>query len=253
LTMIAAPDVVARTVDPGDFLEFVSGRISANFITSGTELDRRLATLDVTPDPDGRYRVNEFCCENNTWQATAVSLIDGADVVLMDLRGWSPIHGGSTFELQQLPARIPSDRIVLVIDDATDCDLIKSAMGILPKRIVTLMDNSDAATDALFRELLRAVTGRGNAIASQSPNRSGPKPGTAVRSGQLQMRHLVSACAAALQRVQQGQGQARPTRQAQELARASGSREPTCDQDQQNCPRQMLQRNLSPARRSQRS
>jgi len=89
LTMIAAPDVVARTVDPGDFLQFASGRIGATFVNTQEDLDQRLATLDRAPDPDGRYRVNEFCCRDSSWQATVVQLIERADAVVMDLRGFN--------------------------------------------------------------------------------------------------------------------------------------------------------------------
>ena len=40
--MIAAPDVVARTVDPSDFLEFATGRLHARFVKSAADLDERL-------------------------------------------------------------------------------------------------------------------------------------------------------------------------------------------------------------------
>mgnify|MGYP006921750830 FL=1 len=55
---------MARTVDPGDFLRFATGDIATSFVTTQDDLQRRLAALDTTPDPDGRYRVNEFCCRS---------------------------------------------------------------------------------------------------------------------------------------------------------------------------------------------
>ena len=87
--MIAAPDVVAGTVDPGDVLRFLTGNIDAGFVTSQDDLTRRLATMDVEPDRDGRFRINEFCCRDDTWQATVVALIERADAVVMDLRGFT--------------------------------------------------------------------------------------------------------------------------------------------------------------------
>jgi len=66
--MIAAPDVAARTIDPGDYLRWLTGRADELFVTSRADLDARLDALDMTPDPDGRYRINEFCCRDNTWQ-----------------------------------------------------------------------------------------------------------------------------------------------------------------------------------------
>ena len=89
VTMIAAPDAAAGTVDPGDLLRFATGRIAAGFVTSQDDLMRRLATMDVEPDRDGRYRITEFCCRDDTWQATVVALIERADAIVMDLRGFT--------------------------------------------------------------------------------------------------------------------------------------------------------------------
>lgn len=105
--MIAAPDVVARTIDPGDDLRWLTGPMDKLFVTSGAALEAKLAALDRTPDPDGRYRVNAFCCGATTWQATVVALMDRADAVVMDLRGVTRDRHGCALELQQLAERFP--------------------------------------------------------------------------------------------------------------------------------------------------
>ncbi len=129
LTMIVAPDVVARTVDPGDFLQFASGELGASFVNTQAELEQRLATLDRAPDPDGRYRVNEFCCRDSSWQATVVQLIERADAVLMDLRGFNPKRMGCEFELRELAARLRGTQVVLVVDASTDRALLDATLG----------------------------------------------------------------------------------------------------------------------------
>ena len=110
VTMIAAPDVAARTIGPGDYLRWPTGRADELFVTSRADLAARLAALDMAPDPDGRYRVNAFCCRHNTWQATVVELMRRADVVLMDVRSLSRDRLGCEFELQQLAQRLPPHR-----------------------------------------------------------------------------------------------------------------------------------------------
>ena len=117
VTMIAAPDVVARTVDPSDFLEFATGRLQARFVKSAGDLESRLGHLDDDPDPDGRYRVNELCCQADTWRAAVVGLMDRADAVLMDLRDFSKKRAGCAFELQVLGQRLDTRRLVLTVDD----------------------------------------------------------------------------------------------------------------------------------------
>ena len=129
VTMIAAPDVAARTVDPGDFLEFATGRLLARFIKSAADLDSRLQFLDSEPDPDGRFRVNELCCQADTWRAAVVGLMDRADAVLMDLREFSAKRAGCAFELQQLGQRIEAGRLVLAVDDTTDRDFLLANLG----------------------------------------------------------------------------------------------------------------------------
>ena len=160
VTMIAAPDVVARTVDPGDFLEFATGRLQARFVKTAGDLDSRLATLDDAPDPDGRFRVNELCCQADTWRATVVGLIDRADAVLMDLREFSAKRAGCAFELQQLGQRLEAGRLVLTVDDTTDRDfLLANLGGGVKPRIVKLPARrvSNRDLDRVFEEVTSAA------------------------------------------------------------------------------------------------
>jgi len=129
VTVIAAPDVAARTIDAGDYLRWLTGRMDELFVTSRTDLDARLAAMDSRPDPDGSYRISEFCCRDSTWRATVVELMLRADVVIMDVRGITVAQRGCEFELQQLAHRLPPERLVLVVDAATDQSVLEAAYG----------------------------------------------------------------------------------------------------------------------------
>ena len=161
VTMIAAPDVIARTVNPGNFLRFATGNIASTFVNSREDLDQRLAALDARPDPDGRYRINEFCCRDTTWQATVVELIERADAVIMDLRGFTPQRRGCEFELQELAARLAAQRVVLVADGTTDRALLERTLGPggadMQAGIVRIDRGSVDETDAAFTALIRAA------------------------------------------------------------------------------------------------
>jgi hypothetical protein len=150
--------VVARTVDPGDFLRFASGDIGASFVNTQDELAQRLATLDREPDPDGRYRVNEFCCRDSSWQATVVQLIERADAVLMDLRGFSAQRMGCEFELRELAARLRGNQVVLVVDASTDRALLDATLGASWRALIVEVPRSRARqADAAFAALLTAA------------------------------------------------------------------------------------------------
>lgn len=162
VTMIAAPDVVARTVDPEDFLRYLTGQLSRAFVKSREELDAGLANFDREPDPDGRYRINEYCCRDNTWQATVVELMRRADAVIMDLRGVTAERRGCEFELQQLAERLSPVQVVLVVDERTDKGMIATAMlghaARLPK-MIEVARNATAETNRVFASLLTAAYG----------------------------------------------------------------------------------------------
>ncbi|MFO1214565.1 MAG: hypothetical protein U1E72_08235 [Burkholderiaceae bacterium] len=157
VTMIAAPDVVARTVDPGDFLRFATGDIATSFVTTQDDLQRRLATLDTTPDPDGRYRVNEFCCRDSSWQATVVQLIERADAVVMDLRGYGPQRAGCEYELGELGRRRRAEQVLLLVDDSTDQARLDAQLGPLRPPRLQLPRHDARATAAAFDALLQAA------------------------------------------------------------------------------------------------
>ena len=160
VTMIAAPDVVARTVDPGDFLEFATGRLQERFVKSARDLEGRLQHLDVEPDPDERFRVNELCCQADTWRTAVVGLMDRADAVLMDLREFSSKRAGCAFELQQLGQRLEQGRLVLTVDGTTDRDfLLDNLGGSVEPRVVQLPARrvSDRDLDRVFEEVTTAA------------------------------------------------------------------------------------------------
>ena len=60
---------------------------------------------------------------------TGAPLPDGADAVVMDVRGITQARRGCEFELQQLAQRLPAQRLVLVVDGATDKAVLQAAFG----------------------------------------------------------------------------------------------------------------------------
>jgi len=120
IQLIAGPDLATTTIDPQEFLEFVSGRLDSLFIGDEPSLARALEQLDNAPDFDYRYRVNEFFCHENIWRLALSRLVENSDVVLMDLRAFSPDNAGCIFELNELVARVPLARVVLATDETTD-------------------------------------------------------------------------------------------------------------------------------------
>jgi hypothetical protein len=128
IQMIAGPDLATTTVEPHEFLDFIAGRLARRFIDSGQALDLRILQMDLASDGDGRFRVSEFFCHDDTWKITLSRLADESDAVLMDLRGFTQANAGCVFEIHELFNSVALERIVFVIDDSTDQDFARQTM-----------------------------------------------------------------------------------------------------------------------------
>jgi hypothetical protein len=129
IQLISATDVARGRFEPDEFLNFLNGRLASAYISDGADLDRRLTTLDLRPDPDGRFRINEFFCRSDTWKQTVTRLMGQSDLVLMDLRAFAPERKGCTFELGALIDEVPLHRVALLIDKTTDESVLRRTLA----------------------------------------------------------------------------------------------------------------------------
>jgi hypothetical protein len=120
IRFIAGPDLATTTVEPHEFLEFIGGKLARRFIDNAQLFELRLSEMDLKPDPDGRFRVNDFFCRDDTWRMVLSRLITECDAVLMDIRGFSAQNSGCIFEINELINIVPLGRVVFVIDHTTD-------------------------------------------------------------------------------------------------------------------------------------
>jgi hypothetical protein len=149
IELIAGPDLVTSTVEPHEFLDFLAGRLSRRFLHGEADLEQRVASRDRGPDPDGRYRLNEFFCHADTWQGTMGRLAAEADVVLMDLRSFSPTDQGCITELAHMLAAVPLDRVLLIEDATTDEPFLRETLETLWSRLPAGSPNRSLAEPAL--------------------------------------------------------------------------------------------------------
>ncbi|HET9976710.1 MAG TPA: hypothetical protein VFQ20_04685, partial [Burkholderiaceae bacterium] len=103
--MIAGPDLAGAFMEPDEFFVWLRRRLRERFIADPSEVGSRVDALDNARDPDGRFRVSELFCADSTWKPAVLALMDRADVVLLDLREFTPERRGTHFELVQLLRR----------------------------------------------------------------------------------------------------------------------------------------------------
>ncbi|MEO8805111.1 MAG: hypothetical protein ABI433_03460 [Burkholderiaceae bacterium] len=128
LHLITGPDVAHSTVQPHQLLDFVAGRLASHFVGDARTLEQRLQQRDTAPDRDGWFRINNFFCHADTWQAVLARLVIDGDVVLMDLRSFTAQHAGCVHELRHLVNFVPLGRCVLLFDASTDLAFVRATL-----------------------------------------------------------------------------------------------------------------------------
>ncbi|MBC8263117.1 MAG: hypothetical protein H8E47_03225 [Anaerolineales bacterium] len=127
--LIAGTDLATANLEPHEFFEYMNGRLSRQFVKNEEHLSQRIESMDQLPDPDGRFRVNEFFCHDDTWRMTLQRLVSQSEVILMDLRGFSSRNQGVLFELAHLIDVVPVSDIVLVSDGTTDQEFLEAKLS----------------------------------------------------------------------------------------------------------------------------
>ncbi len=129
IQVIAGPDLAAETLEPHELLDYVRRRMSGRFVSAPAQIGPRLDALDLAPDRDGRYRVNDVFCTGDVWQPTLQALVATSHAVLVDLRGFGPQHGGVVYELEQLALQSVLHRVVAIVDMTTSMAVVQYALA----------------------------------------------------------------------------------------------------------------------------
>jgi hypothetical protein len=128
IELIAGPDLATDTLEPHEFLDFLSGKLARRFIDGPQALDQRSSEMDNKPDQDGRFRVNDFFCHDDTWKMVLSRLVKESDAVVMDLRGFTSQNKGCVFEVGELINVEPLEKVIFIVDDTTDERLLMENM-----------------------------------------------------------------------------------------------------------------------------
>jgi hypothetical protein len=127
--MIAGPDLAKAYVEPPELAAFLSRKLRGGFIADTASLARSITEIDLAPDPDTRYRVNELFCAGEIWVTAARILIQRCDVVLIDLREFRAGRLGTATELRMLSSLGALERTIVIVGEKTDMSAVKDTIG----------------------------------------------------------------------------------------------------------------------------
>ena len=140
--LIVGPDLALRVIDTDDLVAFLGNRLADRFITSVDQIGPRVAAVELSPDVDGRHRINKYFCTERSWRAALDVLVQRCEVVLMDLRGFRCWNSGCRYELEVLSRVSGKLRVVALTDKATDMKLLQSDTCHSPRDRFLLFDVS---------------------------------------------------------------------------------------------------------------
>jgi hypothetical protein len=174
IDLIAGADLALRTLGASMLEAFLLRRVDAQFLKMNEEVDRRLAQLRSALEGDARYPINEIRCYASAWEHAVTRLAPAADVVLMDLRGFTSENLGCVYELTELIWHVALERVVLLTDASTDIraleEVARGAWSKLPAtspnarsahrelRVVRFLADSAREAQALARLLFAAAS-----------------------------------------------------------------------------------------------
>jgi hypothetical protein len=156
--------------------------LSRRFIAGTATLAARLDETAKGRDFDGRYRVDDFFCQDDAWQIVLKRLARDSDAVLMDLRGFQPDNRGCVFEINEILDVVPLDRVVFVVDDTTDMAFLRETLArgweavaahspnltVAAPRVTLFQFTGEASVRGLLAIVARAVGSKGSS-AQESP------------------------------------------------------------------------------------
>lgn len=90
-------------------------RMKHQFMSSSDALTKRMQKLEKKPTKlDNTFKEVPVMCYDNTWKQAVDGLVNSADVILMDLRGFSEANKGCAYEINILFDKVAVDHIVFM-------------------------------------------------------------------------------------------------------------------------------------------
>jgi hypothetical protein len=138
------------TVDMGDLVRKERADL---VVDTPEELERSLKAFRNTPNWLGMYPQNALLCGDAVWKSAVHSFLGNADVVVMNLFGFSRSNQGCLYELGLLFDTFPIKRILFLADQTTDLDFLLETLNQHWKNLLIDSPNfmDDSATVRIYQ------------------------------------------------------------------------------------------------------
>lgn len=103
--------------------------VRSAFIDHESQLYEEIMRSVETAPKKGFFSNVYYSCRDDNWRATVEGIAGIADVVLMDLRGFTELNLGTAFEIGFMVNHVPVENVVVLVDKTTDLDAIRSMLA----------------------------------------------------------------------------------------------------------------------------
>lgn len=169
IMLIGGTDVAKRTIDPAKAANFVRRRLDDICVPNLFMLHKRVAAMDELPDPDGRYRVNEFFCTNDLWKQAVALLLNLSDAIVLDLTEFAARNAGTAWELGLLSQRGALARTVCLVSARTDLNAVRRVLRLPPDSPLPAGSVIEIEREVNGRRLVEALLQRLPAVPLARP------------------------------------------------------------------------------------
>jgi hypothetical protein len=169
IMLIGGTDVAKRTIDPAKAANFVRRRLDDICVPNLFMLVKRIEGMDELPDPDGRYRVNEFFCTRDLWKQAVARLLSMSDVIVVDLTEFAARNAGTAWELGLLSQRGALARTVCLVSAQTDLEAVRRVLRVPPGRPLPAGSVIEVEHEVNGRRLVEALLQRLPAVPMARP------------------------------------------------------------------------------------
>lgn len=126
MNRLDGPDTVG--MNSRYFTSFLKGKINDAIVEDEQELANEFRQFSLKPDGDLLFSVNSMQCTNNTWKEAIQKMIDDADVIVLDFSNLNQKRQGISYELKKLVEEVPLQKILLLVDDSTDRNILDNLL-----------------------------------------------------------------------------------------------------------------------------
>ena len=114
-------------------------RITKQFITSRLDLDRQLEKSAKQKRNNMQFAGTQLYCFEKMWKVTLEEIIRRSDVILMDLRGFTPENRGCEYEIEYMVDNVQLSKVHVLVDGP---ETMKMVVSLFEKKIGTALEES---------------------------------------------------------------------------------------------------------------